>query len=343
LAIRTAKLGADHPDTLTSQYHLAILSHSQGKLALAEALHREVVAVRTAKLGADHPHTLNNQEELIALYADQGKYASAEALCKEVLAIRTARLGADHPDTLKTQYRLARVYRSMKQLDRSIPLLEETLRRRKAKFGPDDPLTLGEQVDLGIDYCDAGRFAGAIPLLEEALRKGYKDHDPDGAWVGKNALLTAYLRTGKTTEATALATEQVGVARRRHSADSPWLGVALADIGKALMDGKAYAAAEPLLRESLSLGEKLGPDAWDTHHARSLLGGVLLGQQKYADAEPLLLNGYEGLRRTQAEIVREVKGVTLRGALERLVQLYDTWGQPDEAAKWRKELEKATE
>ena len=197
------------------------------------------------------------------------------------------------------------------------------------------------QAKLGAIYCDVERFADAIPLLEEALRKGYKD--PEGAWVGKNALLTAYLRTGKTTEAAALATEQVRAARQLFPADSPWLGVALADTGKALLGGKAYAAAEPLLRESLSLGERLGPDGWDTHHARSLVGGVLLGQQKYAAAEPLLRNGYEGLRRTQGGIVREVKGVTLRGALERLVELYDAWGQPDEAAKWRKALEKGKE
>ena len=70
---------------------------------------------------------------------------------------------------------------------------------------------------------------------------------------------------------------------------------------------------------------------------------MLLGQQKYAAAEPLLRNGYEGLRRTQGGIVREVKDATLRGALERLVQLYDAWGKPDEAAKWRKELDKAKE
>jgi eukaryotic-like serine/threonine-protein kinase len=151
------------------------------------------------------------------------------------------------------------------------------------------------------------------------------------------------VRTGKTTQATALVTEQVRAARRQFPADSPWLGVALADTGKALLDAKAYAAAEPLLRESLSLGEKLGPDAWDTHRARSLLGGVLLGQQKYAAAEPLVLNGYEGLRQTQAGIMPCVKDVTLWDALERLVQLYDAWGKPDEAAKWRKELEKAEE
>jgi tetratricopeptide (TPR) repeat protein len=229
----------------------------------------------------------------------------------------------------------------MKKLDQSIPLFEATLKRRKAILDPDHPVTLALQADLGIIYSDVERFADAIALLEGALRKGYKDRE--GAWVGKNALLTAYWRAGKTTEATALATEQVRAARQQFAADSPWLGVALADTGKALLDGKAYAAAEPLLRESLSLGEKLGPDGWDTHHARSLLGAVLLGQQKYAAAEPLLRNGYEGLRRTQGGILREVKDVTLRGALERLVQLYDAWGKPDKAAKWRKELEKAKE
>ena len=31
--------------------------------------------------------------------------------------------------------------------------------------------------------------------------------------------------------------------------------------------------------------------------------------------------------------------VLLIQAVERLVQLYDAWGQPDQAAKWRKELE----
>ena len=30
-------------------------------------------------------------------------------------------------------------------------------------------------------------------------------------------------------------------------------------------------------------------------------------------------------------------------ALERLVRFYDYWGKPEEAAKWRKELEKRSE
>jgi hypothetical protein len=29
----------------------------------------------------------------------------------------------------------------------------------------------------------------------------------------------------------------------------------------------------------------------------------------------------------------------MRDALEKLVQFYDAWGKPDEATKWRKEME----
>jgi serine/threonine protein kinase/tetratricopeptide (TPR) repeat protein len=336
LAVRTAKLGPDHPDSLTSRHHLALLYESQGKHALAETLFKEVLAVRTTKLGADHPDTLISQHDLAALYRKQGKNAPAETLYKEVLAIRTAKLGADHPETLISQHHLALLYRSMKKLDQSIPLLEEILNLRKAKLGPDHPDTLDVQADLGVLYCDAGRFADAIPLLEEVHRK-----DPDLAIVG-NALLTAYLRTGKTGEGTALATEQVQAARRQFPADDPQLAAALADTGKALLDAKAYAAAELLLRESLSLGEQKVPDAWQTHHARSLLGGTLLGQQKYADAEPLLLQGYTGLKERAVKIPPEEQG-SLTTAVERLAQLYDAWDKPGEAAKWRKELEKRKE
>jgi hypothetical protein len=61
----------------------------------------------------------------------------------------------------------------------------------------------------------------------------------------------------------------------------------LAQMGLELLQQQKWAEAEPLLRKSLALREKLQPDAWTTCNTRSLLGGALLGQKKYADAEPL--------------------------------------------------------
>jgi hypothetical protein len=57
-------------------------------------------------------------------------------------------------------------------------------------------------------------------------------------------------------------------------------------------------------------------------HTQSALGGSLLGQQKYAGAEPLLIAGYEGLMRCVG-MIETADQVRLRESLERLVQLYD--------------------
>jgi hypothetical protein len=71
-----------------------------------------------------------------------------------------------------------------------------------------------------------------------------------------------------------------------------------------------------------------------------MLGGALLGQKKYAEAEPLLLQGYEGMKQREARISATGK-FGLTKALERLVQLYEATGQKDKAAEWRKKLEDA--
>ena len=91
------------------------------------------------------------------------------------------------------------------------------------------------------------------------------------------------------------------------------------------------------MRDALATLDKTQPSAW-TFYARSLLGGSLLGQKKYADAEPLLTQGYEGVKQRKNEIHVVRRKFILAGALERLVQLDEAIDKPDDAAKWRKEL-----
>jgi hypothetical protein len=56
---RKAKLGSDHPDTLTSMANLASTYRNQGRWDEAEKLEVDVMNARKAKLGSDHPHTLS--------------------------------------------------------------------------------------------------------------------------------------------------------------------------------------------------------------------------------------------------------------------------------------------
>jgi len=212
--------------------------------------------------------------------------------------------------------------------------LKESLEQRKAQLGAEHPEILGRQVSLGARYCEAGRFAEGLPLIEEVRKKGRTDPHP--AWV-RHLLLTAYVQAGKGPEAASLVAERVREARSELPGTSLQLAAALADAGNTLVEVKAYVAAEPLLRESLSLGEKEA-DPWDTHQWRSLLGAALLGQQKYADAEPLLVRGYEGMNERAAKLGAEGQRGLIT-ALERVVQLYDAWDRKDQADEWRKKLE----
>jgi hypothetical protein len=76
-----------------------------------------------------------------------------------------------------------------------------------------------------------------------------------------------------------------------------------------------------------------------TFDAQSMLGGSLLGQKQYAEAEPLLLKGYEGLK--QWEKAMEPRDAPrVPEALDRLIDLYTARNKPDEVKKWREERAK---
>src|SRR5439155_5533483 len=104
-----------------------------------------------------------------------------------------------------------------------------------------------------------------------------------------------------------------------------------------LLNADKFAAAEPLARESLAIREKIEPNSWPTFNSRSMLGGCLLGQKKYDEAEPLLLAGGEGLMLRKNSIPRSAR-MRVNEALQRLIQLYEKTGRADRAAEWKQKL-----
>jgi serine/threonine protein kinase len=331
---RTARLGADHPDTLTSQHRLALVYRSQRKYELAEILCREVLARRSASLGSDHLDTVASKQLLAVLYGQQGRPEMAQPLYNEVLDVRIIKLGADHPDTLTTQHNLAFVYLSIGKPEQAIALLEETVALRKAKLQSDHPTTLSTQFDLAQLYCNAGRMDDGIKLLEQLHLKNHKDIKL--ARVG-SALLTAYLQAGKRADANALAQKLLQASGDNFPSGSLRHFAAVADAGWSFLEWKFFTDAEPVLRDALAHGERHFADLWRTEHVKLLLGVALLGQQKFADAQPLLIAGYEALREREAQIPRDVS-IPLTQAVQWVVEIYEAAAQPDKAAEWRTRL-----
>ena len=63
LALRKAKLGPDHPDTLRSMNNLAISYPPPARTTGRSKLREETLALWKAKLGPDHPDTLTEHEQ----------------------------------------------------------------------------------------------------------------------------------------------------------------------------------------------------------------------------------------------------------------------------------------
>jgi eukaryotic-like serine/threonine-protein kinase len=306
-----------------------------GNVPEAIALYERVRDAQIGTLGPDHPDTLLILNNLGGAYIKAGKLSEAIALLERVRDAQIAKLGADHLHTLYTLSNLATAYWSAKQLDNSVALFEDVLRRHEAMLGRQHPSTQLTVASLGVNYKDAGRLDEAIPLLEKAYRASSKF--PSICYIGAQ-LLDAYVRAGHSAAAAKLAPDTVVDARKIWPKESPQLASALMQLALTLLQLKDYGQAESLLRECLATREKTQPDHWNTFNSKSLLGGALLAQRKYADAEPMLVSGFDGMKQRELKIPPEGKD-RLTKALERLVQLYEATGRQEEVAKWRKQLE----
>ena len=92
-----AKLGPDHPDTLTSMNNLALAYQAAGKLDLALPLFEETLKLRKAKLGPDHPDTLRSMNNLASAYQAAGKLDLALPLFEETLKLGRRNLARTIP------------------------------------------------------------------------------------------------------------------------------------------------------------------------------------------------------------------------------------------------------
>jgi len=95
---RKEKLGADHPDTLTSMANLASTYRNQGRWQEAENLVVHVMEATKEKLGADHPDTLSSMANLAFTYREQKRWKEAFVLLSEAVQGMQQVLGPDHPE-----------------------------------------------------------------------------------------------------------------------------------------------------------------------------------------------------------------------------------------------------
>ena len=165
-----AKLGEDHPDTISSINNLGSILSERGKLEEAEELLREAVKAMRAKLGEDHPHTIRSVSNLGNVLHDRGRLEEAEELKREALQAMRAKLGEDHPDTISSINSLGSILSARGKLEEAEELFGEALQAMRAKLGEDHRDTLLSVHNLARCLQGQGRWQEAEDLHRQALQ-----------------------------------------------------------------------------------------------------------------------------------------------------------------------------
>ncbi len=343
LSIRRAAFPTEHPYTSTAWNNLAVLLQAQEKVDEAESSFYEALRSFQKNHPADHPNVTQTLENLVDLLKTRSKYSEAELLVREHLESLRSVVSADHSLITDSLNQLAWLCWRQGKLEESIPLFEQVLEARQLALGMGHPWTLQTTANLGINYRDAGRVAEAILKLEDAHR-GMKQMEPSVGWQVGLQLLDVYnsdvdsLPSDRPQKIAELIQELLPITREKLPEQSLELAGQLAGFGLSLLRIKSYAEAELLIRESLDIRSVQAAEAWTTFNTMSLLGGALLGQEKFTEAEPLLLDGYLGMKERESTIPPPGKP-RLPEALDRLISLYQLTENAEAEQKWSQEKE----
>ncbi len=335
LAMFQRLVPGDHKDVALALQNLAIIVRENGRAAEAEPIETQSLEM-FQRLQPQGGETVALALFTLGTIQEAAGHVPAAVQSYEAALEGNRRVRpAGHPDVLACMSSLARAYYFVGRSDKALTLYEDVLRVQETRLGRQHPETLVTIGNVGANYMVTGRAQEALPLLEEAWQ--HVQRYPQLRFI-EGHLFKAYLAVGDLPKARAVLDDTLATYRATLAKGSAELAQKLTTTGMSLIDLEAWDSAEELLREALATREKLQPDAWTTFNTKSVLGEALLRQAKLAEAEPLLLDGYRGMKAREASIPSQ-GSVRIPEALERLVKLCEAKRDASGAARWRSELE----
>ena len=281
------RLGPAHPVVLQLVSRAANLALRKGDYALAEQRYREAALAAEQVLGAEHPETLRYRAHVATALSNAGRNDEAVAEFERVLPVRARVLGADHPDVLTMRANYAIALRALGRNDVAQAQMDEVYQRRRAVLGETHPETMRTLAFLAAMARDRGDLPRAEFLLQQAVDLFRQVNGDDHP------------------ETLVMDNNRLAIVRDR------------GDLERAI-DGYArlLARAEKALPAGL----------WHLDAIRGNYGKALYLDRRFAEAEPLVLASWRGLRAQFPDADPRVAG-----ARTRVEELYRGMGEPDRA------------
>jgi tetratricopeptide (TPR) repeat protein len=292
----------------------------------------------------DHPSVARGLDSVGYCLRYMGRVKEALPKLEAALEMRRRLYGdADSRDVAESLNSLGMTLIDDGQAARAEPLLREALDLDRRIYGG----PVRHVAFVLHNLADAVRAQGRLPEAERLARESLDMCESHPEWGlneyrrGAGVLFKILVDANRPAEAAGVLSLMIDMHRRTEPSDDSGLASTLSKYGQLLAklgSPEGAAQAEPFLRECLEIRTRLLPDdhpqVWLRYNAMSMLGEALCAQAKFAEAEPLLLDGYNGLKDDpRVPPPAQLGGADRkREALERVVQLYEAWAaaEPDD-------------
>jgi serine/threonine protein kinase len=334
-------LGADSESTLDATGALARVYFMRSKFPDAERLLQDMITIQRRVFGPEHPFTVGTMNNLAVLYQREHRNQDAEKLYATVIDIQRRVNGPTHPETLNALNNLGVLYSVEGKYSEASPIYENVLEQWRKQLGPEHPRTLAVMSNLAVLKDGQRDFAGAETLgrLVLEIRTRVLGAEHSDTLQSQNILASIFEEEGKYAEGDPLFTRVIEVRQRVLGPRNPDTLEAIVRLGELRIDQARYAEAEAMLRGCLDIQKQTMPSDYRRYLTEALLGASLAGDDKYVEAEPLLVGGYEGMKQNAAA-VSDLDRQKMKKVGELVVKFYAAWNKPDKAAEWRRILAK---
>jgi serine/threonine protein kinase/Tfp pilus assembly protein PilF len=325
--------GRLHADVAFLYKLIGDVHYTLGRYDQAQRSYGEALDIYRRVLGPRHPDSAEVLGQLGVMAMQRGDLTTAEQMLEEASAVFQRHYGADDPATAMAKTQQARLRMEQGRLDEAADLASSAVTVLRAHPNPGgNRLTQAINVLAAVRIAQGQRAEG-IRLQREVLDIYRRKFGPDSAWVARQtlALASTLMDAGQTAEAESLLREVLARTDDDAPRRPPELPAAAAALGELLARRGAYAEAEAVARQGLRDYEAAGLADQDLHgYLLNVLGSALLREEKFEEAEGRLLQACSIL-----SSVFRPEHPRVQTALRNLVDLYETWGKPEQAATFR--------
>ena len=288
------KLTGESPQLIQNLQELAVLLKTVYENDEAENTFLDGVEMARRVLPADDPRRQDILSQTATFLMEvRSNLTGAEKFCREALTVSYEIEKTDRYKALLGYSCMSRILKAQGRYAEAEPFLYHILEVRRAVYKEDNPEVSNTLHTLGELYLEKGEYNKSEEYLRQAVAIRRKF----------NSTLLVYSlydlscvkhKQGELAEAEKIVREAIALIDSRDRADRRFYP----SLGHILTDKKDYRAAERYLREAADYNaENFGKTNLATSQSEILLGVCLTKERRFVEAEPLLENAYENLKK----------------------------------------------